>query len=164
MPVADYLDQNPEYYQKIYQTANWTLNPLQNRDKLLEALKDTIPAVRYWAVRGIGRLGNDGAKFSKALKPLEKDSCYVVLAALAWTYDMTGYEGKSKELYKLLMDMEFRGKTDSDPILYAKMLALNYLVDSKEIAAQFKDKLEWILNNEHYILLHAAENVLKELE
>ena len=164
LPVSDYLDQNQGYYEKIYNMANWSLNPEKYGDKLLIALKDTIPAVRYWAVRGIGRLGKDGAPYINKLKALANDPCYSVLAALAWTYDMTGYDSNSKEMYRTLMDMKYKGKPDSDPILYAKLLALNYLVDSKEIAAQFKDKLEWIFNNEHYILYHAAENVLKELE
>lgn len=164
MPVADYLDQNPLYYQKIYNTANWSLSPNKNQTKLLEALKDTIPAVRYWAVRGIGRLQKKGAKYINALKPLVNDPSYSVLAALAWAFDMKGDDHNAKELYKTLLDMEYKHKSDSDPILYAKLLALNYLVDSKDIASQFRGKLEWTLKNEHYLLYHAAENVLKELE
>lgn len=164
MPVADYLDHNQSYYLKIYNTANWSLNPDKNIEKLLEALKDTIPAVRYWAIRGIGRLGKEGAKYNHALKALENDPCYSVLAALAWAFDRTGNERESKELYNSLLDIEYKDKPDSDQIMYAKLLALNYLVDSKEIALQLREKVKWINENEHYLLLHAAENILKELE
>ena len=164
MPVADYLDQNPGYYQKIYNTANWSLNPNENSENLFEALNDTIPAVRYWAIRGIGRHGKEGEKYNHTLKALENDPCYSVLAALAWAFDMTGNERESKKLYNSLLDIEYKDKPDSDQIMYAKLLALNYLVDSKEIALQLKEKIKWINENEHYLLLHAAENILKELE
>jgi len=67
-------------------------------------------------------------------------------------------------LYNSLLDIEYKDKPDSDQIMYAKLLALNYLVDSKEIALQLREKVKWINENEHYLLLHAAENILKELE
>jgi hypothetical protein len=164
MPVADYLDQHPAYYQKILETANKSLFPSDNVSNLVNALHDTIPSVRYWAVRGIGRLGHDGRQYIGELKKLRNDPSISVRAALAWAFDKLDYDVEAKAIYEEILKMEYDLNDNPGRIIQPKVLALSYLTDSKKIARQLETEIRWVYDNERPIMMRGAQNVLKELE
>jgi len=164
MPVSDFFTQNPDYYRKVVDMANKALYPRKNMDELVEALEDTIPSVRFWAVRGIGRLGVNGKPLYQNLKALKQDPSISVLASLAWTLNKMGMEKDAVKLYKQILSTKHKDMPDEDNVFYSKVLAVNDLTFNKPLAKILEKEIEYIANNERYLLKQAAENVLKELE
>lgn len=163
MPVSDYFDQNPEYYKRIQATANQALFPSKNIKNLIKALDDTIPSVRYWAIRGIGRLGKEGKSYFKRLIKLKDDPSISVQTSLAWALSETGINEDAIPIYQKVLNTKHKDKPNSDNIYYSKVMAVNDLTYNHTIARKLKKKLQDIAKNEKYILQQTAENVLEEL-
>jgi arylsulfatase A-like enzyme len=160
MPVANFFDNNPGYYVKCIEIMNKSLFPKDNEEDLLKALNDTIPTVRYWAVRGIGRLGSEGKEYYPLLSELMNDPSPSVKVALAWAMNQIGHKNEATKLYKevLLSDNT-----------YAKSLALNYLVDDVSVAKNLKDIVyelneSWESYYDGYLIYQSAENLVREME
>jgi HEAT repeat protein len=164
MPVADFLDQNTAYYNRLQHIANQSLFPEENVDNLLQALNDSIPSVRFWAIRGIGRMGDKGTTHFNDVIKYRKDPSMTVQASLAWALANMGMNNESLQLYRQILKREHKGKPDSDVIYYAKIFAVNDLTYNNSVATKLKTEIRQIAGNENYILRQAAENVLKELE
>ena len=164
MPVADFLDQNTTYYYRLQQISNQSLFPEENMDNLLQALNDSIPSVRFWAIRIIGRMGDKGTTYFNDVIKYRKDPSMTVQASLAWALANMGMNNESLQLYRQILKREHKGKPDSDVIYYAKVFAVNDLTYNNSVAANLKTEIRQIAGNENYILRQAAENVLKELE
>ncbi len=163
MPVADFLDENTAYYNRLQQIANQSLFPEENMDKLLAALNDSIPSVRYWAIRGIGRMGNKGRSYFKYLIKHRGDPSMSVQVSLAWALSKIGMKKESLLLYRQILNTDHEDKPDSDNLYYAKVFALNDLMYNDLLAGQLKQELTEIIKNEKYILKQAAQNVLIDL-
>ncbi len=164
MPVTDYLEQNSNYYKQILAAANQSIFPKENINSLLEALNDSISSVRFWAIRGIGRLGKEGKSYSTELMKFKEDPSVSVQASLAWTFNEIGMSQEALGLYRKILNIDHEDTPDSDMIYYAKLLAMNDLLYNKTIAKQLEGKISYIAKNVNYRLKQAAENVLKELE
>ncbi len=164
MPVSDYFDQNPEYYKRVQAIANQALFPEKNINSLVDALQDTIPSVRFWAIRGIGRLGTEGKSHYSQLITLKDDPSSSAQVSLAWTLSKMGKARDASALYKQILNTEHAGIPDEDNIFYTKVLAVNDLMYNNLLAIQLENKLEVIAENEKYILKQAAENVLEALK
>lgn len=164
MPVTDFILQNKSYYKRIQTTANKSLYPKKNIDILIAALTDTIPSVRYWAIRGIGRLGAEGKAYLPKLIALKNDPSYAVQVSLAWALSELGNNTESLAIYRKLLRMKREEQPESDILHYNKMLAINDLTYNLYLAEKLKPELKQIASIKKYKLPLAAENVLKELE
>jgi hypothetical protein len=164
MPVADYLTKNNDYYQRVRETANQALFPEDNIKNLMEALNDSIPAVRYWAIRGIGRLDKRGKSYHAELEKLMNDPAWSVKASLAWALSEVGMSTEAIEIYREIFTTLHEDRPGSDNIFYTKVLAVNDLTYNKEMAKNLEKEIREIAGKEKYILRQAAENVLVEME
>jgi len=90
MPVYDFLQKTPHYFQKVQEAANKSLFPDANQDVLLAALNDTIPSVRFWAAKGLGNATNISRDVGAALKKLKQDEIPVVKVAAAYALIKAG--------------------------------------------------------------------------
>ncbi|MFW5752241.1 MAG: HEAT repeat domain-containing protein, partial [bacterium] len=164
MPVTDFILQNKSYYKRIQTTANQSLYPKKNIDILIAALTDTIPSVRYWAIRGIGRLGANDKAYLPKLIALKNDPSHAVQVSLAWALSEMGNNTESLAIYRKLLRMKREEQPESDILHYNKMLAINDLTYNLYLAEKLKPELKQIASIKKYKLPLAAENVLKILE
>jgi len=153
MPVYNYLERNPVYYEKVCEAANNSLYPEENASFLEKALTDSIPAVRFWAVRGIGRLKAEGMKYAKEIMALENDPSSAVRACAAWTLCTIGKKEAGKKIFRQLF---------VDAPRYGKIMAVNFAGDMGKEAASLKADLEYLeKHGEHYISRAASSALIK---
>jgi arylsulfatase A-like enzyme len=156
MPTTNFLENNPAYYYKVIKTLNMALEPEKYADSLAALVNDTIPSVRYWAARGIGRLGTKGKPYYSQLIKIENDASDAPKVSLAWALYNLGYEEKSKKVY---LDVLNNGE------IHAKTMALNNLVSQPRMAKKIENKIKEMAEDEKkYLPREAAKNVLKELD
>lgn len=155
MPIYNFLQHHPEYYRRVREIANKSLHPARNIEALTEALQDTIPASRYWALRGIGRLGNDGSKYHLQLLNHLDDSSELVRISAAWALCKAGDSTRGLAALR-------RALRSEDP--YSVLLAANIAGDLGDEAKSLENTLEYVNNhNQNRYATEAAQMALKKM-
>ncbi len=125
--------------------------------ELCNALKDTLPSIRYWAATGLGELGDDALAFKEKLIETLDDSAPSVRMAAAYALYQMGDKkmGVSALIKELNSDFQ-----------YDIMLAGNYLRRMGKDAQEALDDLKQIMkegNNWSY-KYRAAKNAVTAIE
>lgn len=160
MPVAEFLNQNPGYYKSVQTIANQSLYPEKYVNQLLKALNDTIPSVRYWAVRGIGRLREKGKPYIPEILNLRDDPSLSVQVAVAWTLNELGESEKALTMYQKILTMESADNPVPENVYFCQIHAVGDLMYNKTLAAHLESTIEDIAKSKPHYLKRGAENLL----
>jgi uncharacterized sulfatase len=154
LPVYNAINSKPEIYQQIRDIANKSLYPEKYKDALARALKDTNNAIKYWAIRGIGRLGKDGANVLPLLLKEKNGASGSVRASLAWTLCQIGAKEEGLQLFSQLLN---------DSPYYAKIMAINFAGDMGSEALSLKPALKKISETHDKLTTNAAKSALMKI-
>lgn len=123
------------------------------RPKLVALLKDTDPAVRYWAAVGLGALGDDGKPAVDALRTSIGDASATVRVAAADALCRLGdFEDGVPALIK--------GAEDDNP--WVRLAAVNHLDRLGDRAKSARAVLEKARNDENQYVVRVVEHALRK--
>jgi len=152
----DAVRRNPQSYPlaRISQAADLAnQRDPAGQPKLVELLKDSDPAVRYWGATGLGALGPQGAGATEALESLAEDDAPWVRAAAG---DALCRIGKVDAGLKLLL----AGLTDKNE--WVRLQSINALDRLGDAGRSALPAVQKALSDKNQYVVRVAEHAVKQ--